>query len=332
MLAMCRPCLTPSIESSLIAGRGRRPHAPTVRMRGSGSPPKLPHYAWPRFTTGCCMRRAVVSDWARDTSHDGEPTDARLLGSRVSRIARHGVRARITRAVEGNGQVVIASVNMHHLTLRRSQPALRIVDRRVDLLLADGAPIVWALRVLAGEGFEKISGSDLLFDVFSWAEAGKWRIFLLGAGPGVGGAAAERLTKQFPSATVSGVLAPSREDLLDVGASTSICESINAVSSDVVIVALPQPIAERWATTYIDRLDASVAIGVGAALDFAAGRVRRAPRLLQKVGLEWAWRLCVEPRRLARRYLIEDMPTAIALAVEVVRESTVRRRQYEAES
>jgi N-acetylglucosaminyldiphosphoundecaprenol N-acetyl-beta-D-mannosaminyltransferase len=165
----------------------------------------------------------------------------------------------------------------HYAMLTESMPDLRAINERAAFIVADGAPLVWASRRLETPLPERVAGSDMIFHLCEEAAREGFRIFLLGGDEGV----AETPT-------------PEEEDAL--------IERIRRARPDLLFVAFGQPKGERWIIRHIDRLGVPVSVQVGASLDFAAGKVRRAPRWMQKTGLEWAFRLSLEPRRLFGRY------------------------------
>lgn len=143
----------------------------------------------------------------------------------------------------------------------------------------------------------RVTGADLLFRIVEESQKKGWRIYLLGAAPGIAGIAIDRLTKKYPKAifagSFAGTPAQTHEDEL--------CERINSAQPDILFVAYGSPAQEEWIHRNLDKLSsAKVAIGVGGAIDFAAGKAKRAPKLLQKLGLEWFWRLLTQPRRIKR--------------------------------
>jgi N-acetylglucosaminyldiphosphoundecaprenol N-acetyl-beta-D-mannosaminyltransferase len=144
---------------------------------------------------------------------------------------------------------------------------------------------------------ERVTGSDLLFKIVNLSQQEKWRIFLLGAAPGVGKVAIERLNKKYPQAifagSFAGTPAKSHEDEL--------CQLIDKSGADILFVAYGSPAQEIWIHRNLEKLSSvKVAIGVGGAIDFAAGVARRAPVFLRKIGLEWLWRVLLQPSRIRR--------------------------------
>jgi N-acetylglucosaminyldiphosphoundecaprenol N-acetyl-beta-D-mannosaminyltransferase len=181
---------------------------------------------------------------------------------------------------------------------------LRRVNERAFMILADGMPLVWASRRsparrrLPG----RVPGSDLIFALSTLAARRGYRVFLLGGGPGVAEAAARNLEARDPGLNVVGIESPPSR-ALSAAEHDAIVARIRAARPDLLLVAFGQPKGELWLSGNIEALGVPVAVQVGASLDFAAGPIRRAPRWLQETGLEWAFRLYLEPRRLGRRYL-----------------------------
>ncbi len=205
----------------------------------------------------------------------------------------------------GRGGFVVTP-NVDHVVMAERREDFRAAYAAADLSVADGQPIVWSSRLLGPALPEKVSGSDLVLPLMERAARSGWRVFLLGGRPGVAEAAAERLRAR--GVDVVGTSAPSIRtdpDRLDAGA-RSAAESVRAARPHLVLVALGAPKQELWMYRHREALAPAVLLGVGAALDFLAGAVPRAPRWVSRAGLEWLWRLSREPRRLWRRYLVQD--------------------------
>jgi N-acetylglucosaminyldiphosphoundecaprenol N-acetyl-beta-D-mannosaminyltransferase len=210
----------------------------------------------------------------------------------------------IERLVHARRGGAVFTPNVDHIVLASRHPAFRAAYARADLSLCDGQPLFWASRLLGHPLPEKVSGADLFLPVVRLAALRGWRVFLLGGAPGVAAEAAVRLKREL-GVTIVGVASPA------VGLVPSFDEKdeiarIAAARPHLVIVCLGAPKGELWIERARDRLGPAVSIQLGASLDFFLGRVRRAPRWMQRVGLEWLFRLCQEPRRLARRYLLQD--------------------------
>ena len=194
------------------------------------------------------------------------------------------------------------TANTHYVMLSENDSALRVINSNAAFIVADGMPIVWASRLGARPLPERVAGSDLIFELSEQAAANGYRLFLLGGGEGVAEEAGRRLTARYPGLQIVGAVCPpfgkwTPEDDADL------IERIRAARPDVLITALAMPKADHWLTANLEKLEVPVVFNCGAAVDFAAGNVRRAPHLLRSMGLEWAFRLWLEPRRLIGRYL-----------------------------
>jgi N-acetylglucosaminyldiphosphoundecaprenol N-acetyl-beta-D-mannosaminyltransferase len=192
----------------------------------------------------------------------------------------------------------IITANVHYAMLAANDPRLGPVTRGAGLVLADGMPLVWAAR---GRLPERVAGSDLVPALCQRAAERGHRIFLLGAAPGVAEQAAANLIARFPGVTIAGTLAPPFRDLT-AAETADLIATVRSATPDLLLVAFGQPKGELWVAEHFGELGVPVTMQVGATLDFLAGRVARAPRWVQRIGLEWAYRLLREPRRLVGRY------------------------------
>jgi N-acetylglucosaminyldiphosphoundecaprenol N-acetyl-beta-D-mannosaminyltransferase len=192
----------------------------------------------------------------------------------------------------------VITANVHYAMLAAGDPRLGPVTRGAALVLADGMPLVWASR---GRLPERVAGSDLVPALCERAAERGHRVFLLGAAPGVADQAAANLRARFPGVTIAGTLAPPFRDL-SPAERDELIQTVRAARPDLLFVAFGQPKGELWVAENYQSLGVPVTMQVGATLDFLAGRMPRAPRWIQRVGLEWAYRLVREPRRLGGRY------------------------------
>jgi N-acetylglucosaminyldiphosphoundecaprenol N-acetyl-beta-D-mannosaminyltransferase len=252
------------------------------------------------------------------------PSTARMRPSRV-RIGQLNVDAvtfaealdRIASLVEGQEGGAIFTPNVDHVVKAERDASFRRAYARADLCLADGMPLVWASHLLGTSLPEKVSGSDLLLPLMALAAERRWRVYLLGGKPGVTEQAAEKLTREL-GVTITGTDSPIVGlDGVDDRSDQTI-ERLTAASPDLVLVAFGAPKQELWIDRFAERLGPAVAVGVGGSLDFITGQVRRAPAWMSRAGLEWLFRLLQEPRRMWRRYLVED-PAFIAIVARTRR-------------
>jgi N-acetylglucosaminyldiphosphoundecaprenol N-acetyl-beta-D-mannosaminyltransferase len=254
----------------------------------------------------------------------GERDRARtgLAGVLIDRVDRREVRERLLRFASDGRSHQIVTVNLDFLRAARGDSEFRDLINHSDLAVADGMPVVWLSRLRRSRIPDRITGFDLIEMACAIASADGLGVFLLGAGPGVAEAAARELTRRYRGLRIAGIYAP------PIGAFTGAEEArmvaaIRGAGRCVLFVAFGAPKQDRFIRAHLRECDVPLAIGVGCAFDVLAGAVPRAPRALQRLGLEWAWRLAMEPRRLWRRYLVYDAPLLGALAVAAVRDGFV---------
>ena len=234
------------------------------------------------------------------------PAGGRVAGVRIDAVDLESAMARIETAIGTGSRIQIATVNLDFLVQAQRSAELRSVLNQSDLNIADGMPVVW-LSKLAGRDLPgRTAGSDLVPLALSRLAARHARVFLLGGEGAVAIDAARRLEQIYPGLVVAGHCEPPRASI-DRMPNRSIIRLIRHSRPDVLLVALGNPKQELWIARHLQQLDVSVAIGVGCTLDIMAGRVRRAPGWMQKVGLEWLFRLMQEPGRLFRRYAIDSL-------------------------
>lgn len=243
----------------------------------------------------------------------GVPVDVRGFDEAVDLIASRPLAHETT-------PLAVASINLdhiHHFGTGSKWGTSLIPPTRPPthppvewLNLIDGAPIAVRARQLVGENCPRLAGSDLIEPLLDRAEATGASVGFLG-----GSTETQRVLRAYlrlarPSLHVSGYWSPDRKELSDPDACARVSEQIAAAKTDILIVGLGKPRQELWIAEYGPATHAPVLLAFGAVVDFLAGQVRRAPKWVSSAGLEWAWRLVLEPRRLGRRYLVEG-PTAL---------------------
>lgn len=176
------------------------------------------------------------------------------------------------------------------------------------LTLLDGAPLVKRSRQLTGHQWPRLAGSDLIGSILDEAEAKKLSVGFLGGSPRVQQQLAFQLAEQRPELEVSGFWAPDRTDLQNHEYSVSLAAQIRESKTEILVVGLGKPRQELWMASYGSVTGANVLLAFGAVVDFLAGTVKRAPSWVAMNGLEWAWRLVLEPKRLSQRYLLQNPP------------------------
>jgi N-acetylglucosaminyldiphosphoundecaprenol N-acetyl-beta-D-mannosaminyltransferase len=271
------------------------------------------------------------SSGATATGEAGGPAREARQRVRIGRLwIDHLTRAQaleeIRALVERGAGGAVFTPNVDHVVVADRDARLRGAYRRADLSFADGAPVVWASHLLRTPVPEKLSGSDLFEPIVALAARCGWRVYLLGGAPGSAPEAARRLEARY-GVTIVGIDEARVSTEPEPVSDGEILARIRAARPDLILVGLGMPKQERWIDRMAPHFAPAVAIGAGACLDFVAGRVRRAPRWMSRVGLEWLFRLVNEPRRLWRRYLVRD-PQFIGVVLRTWRLPLARRVQW----
>ena len=217
----------------------------------------------------------------------------------------------------------VSTPNVQQLQLISRDPELRELTATAALTVADGMPLVWA-SVLQGTPLpERVAGSSLVWSLARAVRERDASLFLLGGDEGVAARAAQRLCAEMPGLSIVGTHYPPVGFERDEQQRALIRERLRAARPDIVYVGLGFPKQERLIAELRDEFPEMWFLGIGASLSFLSGDRSRAPRWLQRVGLEWMHRLALEPRRLFRRYVVEGVPFTLRLLLV----SAVRRRQ-----
>lgn len=195
----------------------------------------------------------------------------------------------------------IATANVDFLTQASRDPELQRILLEADLVVADGSPIVKLSGHVGPALRERVTGSDLVPMLSEMAAANGYSVFFLGGAPGVPEKAAAELTRRYPGLRVAGCYSPPKADILTMN-HADILARLEETKPDLLFVAFGAPKQEKFANMHVRRWSVSVSMGVGGSLDFLAGAQKRAPGWMQKVSMEWLWRMFSDPRRLFRRY------------------------------
>jgi N-acetylglucosaminyldiphosphoundecaprenol N-acetyl-beta-D-mannosaminyltransferase len=194
---------------------------------------------------------------------------------------------------------IIVTANASHLCMMRRDPALRHACQSADVAVADGMSVVWALKALGRPVPERIAGIDLMTALLAAAGTHHLRVYFLGAKSDVLHSMIDECRRRFPGLLVAG----SRDGYFTDNDHDAIIDDIRRAEPHFLFVGMPSPFKDVFCERYRERLRVPIIMGVGGSFDVLGGIVKRAPKAAQAAGLEWAWRLLMEPRRLWKRYL-----------------------------
>jgi N-acetylglucosaminyldiphosphoundecaprenol N-acetyl-beta-D-mannosaminyltransferase len=198
---------------------------------------------------------------------------------------------------------IVITANAFHLCMMRRNRELALSCRAAHLTVADGMSVVWALRASGQPAPERVAGVDLMARLLAAAGQHQLRVYFLGARCEVVTALAEASHVLYPGIEIVGF----HDGYFSVDHHLEIVEEIRASRPHILFVGMPSPFKEVWCERHRERLDVPVIIGVGGSFDVLAGFIKRAPRWAQAAGLEWSWRLLMEPRKLWKRYLTTNI-------------------------
>lgn len=226
----------------------------------------------------------------------GVPVDDLTMSEALDRLESFIQQGRLTGRTHQ-----IATVNADFVVNSLHDPELRLILQEADMATADGMPLVLGARLLGVPMADRVTGADLVPALAERAAEKGFSIFLLGAREGIAAHAAHILQERHSALKIAGVISPPNVDIQEID--RSILDHIRQAKPDILLVAFGNPKQEKWIRAYADYLQVPVCIGVGGTFDMIAGVTRRAPQWLQRVGLEWFYRLMQEPQRLWRRYI-----------------------------
>lgn len=231
----------------------------------------------------------------------------KFLNTQVDNLTMDEAIDRIDKLIINKKPSYVVTPNVDHIVKLENDIEFQQVYKDADLILTDGMPLIWISKLKKMPIKEKVSGSDLFPQVCSLASKKGYKVFLLGAAEGIADKAAKNLMEKYNGLEVVGTYSPSygfekNEDEIE-----NIINIINTTKPDILAVGLGAPKQEKFLYKYKDKLNVPVSLAIGASIDFEAGNIDRAPIWMQNTGLEWFYRLMKEPKRMFKRYLIDDM-------------------------
>jgi len=225
-----------------------------------------------------------------------------LLGVVVDPLTIAELNERIAKAVARGERWIIAHHNLHSVYLHHRDPKMRAFFARAHVVHIDGMPLIYWARVLGYPVTKqhRVTYVDWVHPLMATATAEGWRVFYLGGKPGVAARAAEKLRRQY-----SGLVLETRHGYFTPEENDAVLEEIARFQPHVLMVGMGMPRQEHWVLDNLERISANAILTAGACFDYVAGVIPTPPRWMGRMGLEWLYRLWSEPRRLARRYLLE---------------------------
>jgi N-acetylglucosaminyldiphosphoundecaprenol N-acetyl-beta-D-mannosaminyltransferase len=228
-----------------------------------------------------------------------------VLGVSVSAMNLRVATQAVLEALRERRKGYVCVTGVHGVTEAQNDPEFRCILNASFLNTTDGMPLVWLGRHYVGGDIDRVYGPDLMLEIFAATQATPFRHFFYGGAPGVAEQLKARLEARFPGVSICGTYCPPFRPL-NPAEEAELVSLVAEKKPDIIWVGLSTPKQERFMSAWINRLETTLMFGVGAAFDFHAGRVRQAPRWIQRSGFEWFYRMCCEPRRLARRYLVNN--------------------------
>lgn len=230
----------------------------------------------------------------------------KFLNTHVDNLTMKEALNEIEKLIDSDGYHYVVTPNVDHIVKLEKDTELRKVYDGASLILTDGKPLLWISKWLKTPIKKKVSGSDLFPKVCEMADIKEYKVFLLGAAEGIAKKAAENLKNKYKNLNIVGVYSPTYGFEKNDEEINKIIKMINNCGPDILAVGLGAPKQEKFIHKYKDQLKVPLSLAIGASIDFEAGNITRAPKWMQDTGLEWFYRLCKEPKRMFKRYIIDD--------------------------
>ena len=212
----------------------------------------------------------------------------------------------------------VCITGVHGVMESQDNPDLKRIHNKAGMVTPDGMPMVWCNRLAGNSHVGRVYGPDLMLKVCEAGVSRGWKHYFYGGGDGVADLLKQKMTERFPGMQVVGTFCPPFRKMTDEE-DKALVEQIDAAKPDIIWVGLSTPKQELWMSSHVGRVECPVMVGVGAAFDFHAGLKKQAPKIFQKTGMEWFFRMCTEPKRLAKRYLKNNPRFVWNLALQSLR-------------
>lgn len=230
----------------------------------------------------------------------------KFMNTEIDNLTMQETLQAINQLIQENKSAYVVTPNVDHIVQLETNRELQEVYKNAALILTDGKPLLWIANWYGTPIKEKISGSDLFPLLCNMAAAKGYKMFFLGAAEGVAKRAAENLTMKYKGLQVVGIYSPPFGFENNKNEMDKIKNMIKASKPDILIVGLGCPKQEKFMYHHCKELGVPISFGLGASFDFEAGNIKRAPRWMANHGLEWLFRITQDPKRMAKRYLVDD--------------------------
>jgi len=227
---------------------------------------------------------------------------AKILGVKIDHVTMEQAVSRITEMIAQPKPHLVVTANSEMVMMANDDPLLYEIIERADLVVPDGIGVIWASRLLNNALPQRVPGIELMQSLLAESAVHQWRIFLLGAEPGIADQAAQAIRESYPGVNIVGTYHgyfkqnPTEQQ--------HVISMIKASRPDILFIALGVPKQEKWAAAHLGRLGVPVAMGVGGSFQIFAGTVQRAPLWMRRSGLEWLYRLIKQPWRIKRMLIL----------------------------
>lgn len=249
-----------------------------------------------QYRVRVCLTRLAISGSISNMEIMYSLDSINILGMRIDRVAMDQVLAMVDDYIRDRKPRHFVTADASMVVTAQEDPELHDIIERADLVTPDGAGILWASRQLGVPIKHKVSGVDLVSEVTRLSAAKGYRVYFIGAAPGVADEARTNLTEKYPGAQIVGC----QDGYFTGEKEPEILENIKKANPDVLFVAMGIPKQEKWINRHKEYLGVPISVGIGGSFDVYSGRVKRAPVWMQKNGLEWLYRLWSNPRKIGK--------------------------------
>lgn len=230
-----------------------------------------------------------------------------ILGVPIDRVTQTQALHVIQDFIDSRKPHYIVTANAEIIYQASQDEAMHKLITGADLITADGSGVVWASKYIGQPLAQRVTGIDLVHAICQTSQSAGWRIYILGAAPGIAQQAADKLREQYPACHIVGV----QHGYFAAVDEPQLIEQIRQAQPDILLVAMGAPRQEIWITKHQAELQIPVAMGIGGSLDVISGNLKRAPQWMQKLSLEWLYRLIIQPTRFKRMLALPKFVLAV---------------------